>query len=392
MRTVTTAAGARPGPDGAPAGPLGGLLDGPLGWDDVRPATEHAIAEWVESSRAGAPTASLAVLWDRIGQGLEGGKRLRPQLLALAYGAYGGRDESACALLGASVELLHGALVVHDDVIDRDFLRRGRPNVAGLYREDALGRGLPDDEARHLGASVAVIAGDLLLAGSLRLAQGASEDPELGARIADVVHAAVSDAAAGELDDVLMAHSTGNTLEDVLEMEQLKTAAYSFAAPLRLGAMLAGAPEPQCEDAARVGMLIGAAYQVIDDVLGTFGDERQTGKPVTSDLREGKLTVLTAYARNHPEVARHLAAGQGGTSGRAGNAAGAAGAHEEADGVDRVDRMREVLHDAGADEYALSLAHAMVTEALDEARRRELPPALRSELTRICNHVLHRDH
>jgi geranylgeranyl diphosphate synthase type II len=142
-------------------------------------------------------------------------------------------------------------------------------------------------------------------------------------------------------------------------MERLKTATYSFEAPLRAGAVLAGAAEEAVDAVGRVGSLVGTAYQVIDDVLGTFGDERQTGKPVTSDLREGKLTVLTAYM--NPENARGL------------------------------DQIRDALHEAGADSYALTLAHSLVTEALDEARRADLPPALRSELTRICNHVLHRE-
>ena len=139
---------------------------------------------------------------------------------------------------------------------------------------------------------------------------------------------------------------------------------------MRLGACLAGAPEGGAEAVAHVGMLVGTAYQVIDDVLGTFGDASQTGKPVTSDLREGKLTVLTAFARRDPAVAGLLAP-------------------EKADGD--LQRAREALQGAGAEEYALALAHTMVTDALEEARRLDLPPALRSELTRICNHVLHRE-
>lgn len=343
-------------------------------WEEVGAATERILADWLEASYSSASTPSLGRLWERIADGIEGGKRLRPQLAFHAYTAFGGRDPEGCATLGAAIELLHTALLVHDDVIDRDFVRRGRPNAAGLYRDDALARGLSQAEASHLGASVAVIAGDLLLAGAFRLADRASADPDVRERLSDVMHAAVADAAAGELDDVLMAHDPDRTLEDVLVMEQLKTAAYSFAAPMRLGAILADAPAVQTEDVARVGMLVGTAYQVIDDVLGTFGDERQTGKPVTSDLREGKLTVLTAYARSHPEVARHLAPGA-----------------EHVGEPGGVDRVRDVLHGVGADTHALTLAHSMVTEALDEARRCDLPPALRSELTRICNHVLHRE-
>ena len=372
MRTDTRTPGhsARRSPRSEPA-------PSPLAWEDVAPAIDGVLTEWVAASREASPTSTLATLWERIDEGLAGGKRLRPQLLFHAYAAFGGRDLYACATLGAALELLHGALVVHDDVIDRDFVRRGKPNVAGLYRQDAAARGLHDAEARHLGASVAVIAGDLLLAGALRLADRASADEHVRALVSDVAHAAVTDAAAGELEDVLMAHDSARTVENVLRMEQLKTAAYSFAAPLRLGAVLAGAPEGRAEDVAHVGMLVGAAYQVIDDVLGTFGDAAQTGKPVTSDLREGKLTVLTAFASKDPIVAGLLAP----------TTAHSAAGRDDQD----LQRARDALHGAGADAYALTLAHEMVTEALEEARRLDLPPALRSELTRICNHVLHRE-
>jgi geranylgeranyl diphosphate synthase type II len=349
--------------------------DSRLDWDKVGPAVELLLRDYVESAQANAASVWARELWDHIGRGLDGGKRLRPQLVCLAYAAFGGTDARECASVGASFELLHGALVVHDDVIDRDFVRRGHPNVAGIYRDAGLARGLPIGEAKHLGSSIAVIAGDLLLTASLRLLEQTTAEPAIRSQLTDILHRAIADAAAGELADVLLAGpvpagdlpagEADGRIDDVLDMERLKTATYSFEAPLRAGAVLAGAEAGAVEAVGRVGSLVGTAYQVIDDVLGTFGDERQTGKPVTSDLREGKLTVLTAFA--HPDSA---SPGSGGPD---------------------LDQMRDALHEAGADSYALTLAHSLVTEALDEARRADLPPALRSELTRICNHVLHRE-
>lgn len=350
-----------------------------VSWTRVGPRVEELLAEFCASQRAAAPLGRARDLWDHLVRSLEGGKRVRPQLACLAYTSFEGESGGACAAVGAAFELLHAALLLHDDVIDRDFVRRGRPNVAGIYREDGLSRGLTPPEAGHLGASVAIIAGDLLLTGSFRMLEGATPMPAVRDRLAALFHRAIADAAAGELADVLLSHGAGmsagagGSVDDVLEMERLKTAVYSFEAPLRAGAILAGAAPEVVDAVGRVGTLIGVAYQVIDDVLGTFGDERQTGKPTTSDLREGKLTVLTAFARENPLVARHLAQEFGGGDG-----------HEPT-------RLREILDKAGARGHALNLAHALVTEALDEARRAELPPALRSELTRICNHVLHRE-
>ncbi len=345
-----------------------------LGWGEVAERVETVLTDCVATAKQRSSSGPARELWDRIGDSLEGGKRLRPHLAWLAYAAFGGDDAKVCAAAGASFEFLHGALVVHDDVIDRDVVRRGRLNIAGVYGSEAEARGFATVDAQHVGNSVAIIAGDLLLAAAFRVMEGAVADPEKRARLLDLLHGAVTDAATGELADVLMAHSSGS-MEEVLEMERLKTAVYSFEAPLRAGALLAGARDAEVDALGRVGSLIGVAYQAIDDVLGTFGDPRQTGKPVSSDLREGKLTVLTAFAGGDPDVAAHLGA-----------------ARDRRDDLVREDLARDALHRAGADGYALSLAHALVTEALDEARSSDLPAALRSELTRLCNHLLHREH
>ena len=336
------------------------------GWASVAPRVEELLAEFCASERAGAPRGRAQEMWFHVARSLDGGKRVRPQLACVAYTSFGGDSAEACAAVGAAFEFLHAALLLHDDVIDRDFVRRGRPNVAGIYREHGLRRGLPPSEAEHVGASVALIAGDLLLAASLRVLERATTVPSVRDSLAGVFHRAIVDAAAGELADVLLSggaglSSGGGSVDEVLEMERLKTAVYSFEAPLRAGAILAGAAREEVDAVGRVGTLIGVAYQVIDDVLGTFGDERQTGKPTTSDLREGKLTVLTAFARDEALIGQ------------------------------QPERVREILDKAGARGHALNLAHSLVTEALDEAARADLPPALRSELTRICNHVLHRE-
>ena len=353
-------------------------VDEPLSLPETRDALGKRVDALLDAhcaaQRRAAPHGLARELWEHIAISLKGGKRLRPQLVGVAYAGFGGRSTEACAAAGAAFELLHGALLVHDDVIDRDFVRRGRPNIAGIYRERGALRGRSPSSAGHLGASVAIIAGDLLLSASFRMLERTTAEPTVRERLAEVFQGAVTDAAAGELADVLMARDGDgpSTVDDVLEMERLKTAVYSFEAPLRVGAILAGASPAEIDAVGRIGALVGMAYQIIDDVLGTFGDERQTGKPTASDFREGKLTVLTALAREDPSVARHLASAtvdQAGTE----------------------EQLREALDRAGAREQALGLAHSLVSEALDEAGRSRLPSALRSELTRVCNHVLHRE-
>ena len=98
-------------------------------------------------------------LWAALQDATAGGKRFRPRLVWTSYECLGGSDPGTAAHVGAAFELLHTALMVHDDVIDRDFVRRGRPNIPGRYRQAAREAGLSDAEADHRGMSVAVVAG-----------------------------------------------------------------------------------------------------------------------------------------------------------------------------------------------------------------------------------------
>ncbi|WP_312397537.1 polyprenyl synthetase family protein, partial [Kocuria sp.] len=326
------------------------------------------------------------VLRSRIREQVTGGKLLRPRLTRLAWRAFGGRAEPVmdgatrnapdpdCVRLAASFELLHAALLVHDDVVDRDPVRRGRPTVGELYRRDAHSAGAPSDEAQHLGEAVAIIGGDLLLAGALRLATTCTADPARLHAVSAVVFDAVTASAAGELDDVLLSmHRYGQqhpAVQDILNMERLKTATYSFEAPLRAGALLAGANQEDAARLARAGSRIGVAYQVVDDVLGTFGDPRLTGKSTEADLREGKATVLTAHGMQDGQARKILAEFD------AGNAT--------------VAQVKAALAQAGAETRAVKLAAELVADAQEALERLPLPEAERAELNAICHYVLHR--
>src|SRR3954452_1085504 len=123
----------------------------------------------VAGSRASAIGAAYEELWSALRQSAAGGKRLRPRLVLQTYGAFGGRDLEAAAHVGAAFELLHTALIVHDDVIDRDYMRRGPPNVSGRYRDEATTAGIPIPAAEHRGMSTAIIAGPLALTGGSRV-------------------------------------------------------------------------------------------------------------------------------------------------------------------------------------------------------------------------------
>ncbi|MFQ4147397.1 polyprenyl synthetase family protein [Arthrobacter sp. LAPM80] len=344
-----------------------------MDWAAFKEQVRESLAGYfsAQKARAGKYSPAFVELWEHLAASTEGGKWMRPKLVHLSYQAFGGMDSKACSDLAAAYEMLHAALVVHDDVIDRDFVRRGAATLGAVYRDGATSQGHDPDIAEHAGYSAAIIAGDLLLTGALRLAGSATVGHEQAGAILETVHEAIFASAAGELDDLLFSLGQDSPgLSEVLNMERLKTAVYSFEMPLRAGALLAGVGIATADALAAVGRDIGVAYQVVDDVLGTFGQESVTGKSVESDLREGKRTILTTFAQESGEFTDTLAAFR--------------------DGHADVQDVRQVLQGLGAQEYALNLAQSLVNDALDKAQELGVPEFLYLELSEICDYVLAR--
>jgi geranylgeranyl diphosphate synthase type II len=313
-------------------------------------------------------------LWKELEANTVGGKRFRPRMVFAAYDALGGTDSEAAACIGAAFELLHTALIVHDDVIDRDFTRRGAPNLAGAYRDRALAAGASDAVAEHRGISAAVIAGDLALFNAYRLIDRSGVSDVVRRRLVEVMDEALFASAAGELIDVDFSFMPEvPRVDDILTMERLKTAVYSFECPLQAGAILAGANEETVATLAAFGRDIGIAYQLVDDLLGVFGTESETGKTTKGDLREGKRTVLIAYATSAPgwdALAPLL------------------GKPDLTD--DEAATLRDHLTECGARSFAEGLARYYANRALARLVEPHIPVALRTELHPVADAVLGR--
>jgi len=266
---------------------------------------EHDAAEYGEEYRR---------LWLAIGDSARGGKRLRPRLVLTAFhGLTGGASADPAANDGVrqaavqtalAFELLHSAFLLHDDVIDGDTVRRGRPNVAGEFSADALFRGAGLPHARLWGESAAILAGDLLLHSAAQRVARLTVPEVTRSRLLDLIDRAVFVTAAGELADVGLATGmSASGLPDVLAMTADKTAEYSVSGPLAAGAVLAGGGDEVVELLVGYGRLVGVAFQLGDDLLGVYGDEAVTGKTVVGDLQQGKETTLIAFARGTAEWA-----------------------------------------------------------------------------------------
>jgi octaprenyl-diphosphate synthase len=201
-----------------------------------------------------------------------GGKRLRPALLLLAAGAAGYRGESAIRL-GAVVEMIHSATLVHDDVIDGANTRRGRPSTNARW-----------------GNHMSVLAGDWLYMQSFEMALR-----ERNFEILDILIDLTQNMVEGELLQLTRLGKIDLTETEATELAYRKTACL-FSGCARLGAVLGNQPKPVQDSLAEYGRNAGLAFQLVDDLLDFTASHEQLGKPVLSDLKEGKVTLPLIFA------------------------------------------------------------------------------------------------
>ena len=227
-----------------------------------------------------------------------GGKRLRPTFFLCGHAAAGGDPLAPAALdTAAALELLHAFALLHDDVIDGSDRRRGRPALHVALAADHRRRDLVGD-ARRFGEGVAVLVGDLALTCADRLIGGLAEhQPDAAPAVRRVWDELRTELVMGEYLDVAVAAEGRATPGEALVVARYKSGAYTVERPLHLGAALAGRLAEIGPSMSAFGQPLGEAFQLRDDLLGVFGAEGLTGKPVGEDLREGKQTLLMGLAR-----------------------------------------------------------------------------------------------
>ncbi|OIQ92837.1 octaprenyl-diphosphate synthase [mine drainage metagenome] len=248
-------------------------------------------------------------LADAIAQMLSGGKRLRAAFCYWSWRAHGGSADSPAAdsvlRVGAALELFQAAALFHDDVMDRSDTRRGLPAAQLVFAAMHLRNGWTGDGARF-GDSAAILLGDLALIASEQVFAEAVTgfDAETAGGALRVFNHMRTEVTAGQYLDVLAQVQPWGTdptadEERARAVIRAKSARYSVEHPLTLGAALAGATEESRRACTDIGLPLGEAFQLRDDILGVFGDPARTGKPAGDDLREGKRTVLVARAMAH---------------------------------------------------------------------------------------------
>ena len=295
--------------------------------------------------------SSKVALVDQIGRYIveAGGKRVRPRLLLLFAEALG-YDGPAKYELAATVEFIHTATLLHDDVVDESSMRRGRPTANALF-----------------GNAASVLVGDFLYSRAFQMMVSVNQ-----MRVLDVVADATNVIAEGEVLQLMNMHDPDLAVEDYLQVIRYKTAKL-FEASARLGALLGQADAATEEACADFGRRLGTGFQLIDDLLDYEGNSQELGKNVGDDIREGKATlpVLLAMQRGNPEERDMLRQAV-----RTGE-------------VDRLGQIIEVVRRTGAIEATRQAAEAEMEQA--RANLQALPAGrARDALLEFCVRVVRR--
>lgn len=230
-------------------------------------------------------------LYQRLADFSSGGKRLRAFLTYLGYKVGDGKNIQKILSISLGVELIHSFLLIHDDVIDNSEIRRSKPTIHKIYSKIS---------GEHYGISQAIVLGDIACFEALDLIN--SSEFESGVKVAAIGNflKVLRETGYGEALDVEYSHGRAK-LDQVWQVADLKTARYSFVGPLSMGAIVGNVSDEQFSALEKFAVVCGTAFQLKDDLLGVFGEEKILGKPVISDLREGKNTILIYKSR---EMAR----------------------------------------------------------------------------------------
>lgn len=224
------------------------------------------------------------------------GKLLRGALVSLGYHLFrdDGEIPTVCVDAGVAMELLQSFLLIHDDIMDQDLLRRGGPSVHAQYTEACP---VPNDRDRSAlyGISLGICAGDVSAFLAMEILSTLDLPAERRIPIVARVSREITAVGLAQMQDVHHGYVDDVDEEAILRVYTYKTGRYTFSLPMSIGAAIAGAQEDRIDLLGVLGESLGRIFQIRDDQLGIFGDTQTIGKPAGSDVREDKKTIFRHF-------------------------------------------------------------------------------------------------
>ena len=224
-----------------------------------------------------------------------GGKRIRGALTIAAYEMCGGADKAMILEAARAIEMLHAYILIIDDFQDRSAVRRGGPtahvSLAAHHRNQEFA-----GNSEHFGASISLNAALSGAHAAQQILAGLKVDPDVRLKTIKTINHTMMVTAHGQTNDIINEVVAEVSHEDIERVLEWKTAHYTFLNPLSVGMILAGVEQSSIDAIKEYAMHAGKAFQITDDILGTFGSEFESGKSPMDDIREGKRTLIIAYA------------------------------------------------------------------------------------------------
>ena len=217
--------------------------------------------------------------------------------MVIGYLGYTNKPAPGLYTSALAIELLHDFMLIHDDIIDKSATRRGKPSMHTLLNDHL--KKFPG--AKFTGDDLGIVVGDVIYALAIHAFLKVRVAPKKKeAALKKLVEAALYTGSGEFIELMYGLTDIGHiTRKDIYSIYDLKTANYTFASPLSIGAILAGASPKETKSLFDYGLCLGRAFQIKDDILGIFSEEAEIGKSILTDLQEAKKTILIWYAYHH---------------------------------------------------------------------------------------------
>lgn len=296
-------------------------------------------------------------------------KRLRGSLAYYGF-LLGGKMDERIWRVAVGMELIQTALLMHDDFMDEDLLRRGKPTTQVYFA----------DGDRHYGDSMAVNTGDVVLCLGYEQVAKCGFESGLVVKAMTTLLRGVAETAYGQAFDVSLSRINGLSETEVLALHKGKTSIYTYKNPLLVGGMLAGLSEAALKVMEDYAYLAGVAFQLQDDVLGLFGDEEKTGKSSNSDLIQAKNTLLIIKALEmvNEEQKESMLKVWGNKKASLGD----------------IEKVKKTIMDCGSVEYSVLVSRKIAGEAVEkirELRKMKLNTKAIDYLEGIADYMVNRE-
>ncbi|MDD4182466.1 MAG: polyprenyl synthetase family protein [Candidatus Omnitrophica bacterium] len=225
---------------------------------------------------------------------LRRGKRIRPVLFIVGFRGFSNKIPPGLYKSAISCELLHDFMLIHDDVIDKSETRRGKPSMHAMLNAYLSSK----KRAKFNGEDLSIVVGDVIFALSLHTFLSIKQNYREKERALRILLDAAMYTGSGEFIELLSGIKSVGEInkKDIYKIYDLKTAYYTFSAPLMMGAVLAKAEKKEIDKLFKYGIYLGRAFQIKDDILDMFAEEDQIGKSTLTDLKEAKKTIPIWYA------------------------------------------------------------------------------------------------